>query len=72
MDGDSRKKFDAYFRNIVNGTDANHPKPKSCKISKVIAIIQLYYFLTPYSLCYLCIQNFLFVLQIVFCIFYML
>lgn len=57
MDGDSRKKFDAYFRNIVNGTDANHPKPKSCKISKVRAIIQLYYFLTPYSLCYLRIQK---------------
>jgi dynein heavy chain len=35
MDGDSRKKFDAYFRNIVSGTDPNHPKPKSCKISKV-------------------------------------
>ena len=35
MDVDSRKKFDAYFRNIVSGTDANHPKPKSCKISKV-------------------------------------
>lgn len=57
MDGDSRKKFDAYFRNIVNGTDANHPKPKSCKISKVRAITQVYYFLTPYSLCYLCIKK---------------
>ncbi|XP_061175178.1 dynein axonemal heavy chain 3-like [Saccostrea echinata] len=34
MDGDSRKKFDSYFRNIVSGTDPDHPKPKSCKISK--------------------------------------
>ncbi|WAQ96862.1 DYH3-like protein [Mya arenaria] len=32
--GDSRKKFDVFFRNIINGTDDNHPKPKSIKITK--------------------------------------
>ena len=35
LQGDSRKKFDAYFRNVINGTDADHPKPKSIKITKV-------------------------------------
>ena len=39
LDGDSRKKFDAYFRNIVGGTDADHPKPKTCKISKARPLI---------------------------------
>ncbi|XP_033740540.1 dynein heavy chain 3, axonemal-like isoform X1 [Pecten maximus] len=32
--GDSRKKFDQYFRNILSGTDTEHPKPKSIKITK--------------------------------------
>ena len=33
--GDSRKKFDVYFRSLVNGMESAYPKPKSCKISKV-------------------------------------
>ena len=33
--GDSRKKFDVYFRNLINGLDAEYPKPKSVKINKV-------------------------------------
>lgn len=55
MDGDFCKKFDVYFRNIVNGIDVNYFKLKSCKILKVIVIIQLYYFFILYFLCYLCI-----------------
>lgn len=58
MDGDFRKKFDVYFRNIVNGIDVNYFKLKSCKILKVIVIIQLYYFFILYFLCYLCIKKF--------------
>jgi dynein heavy chain len=34
--GDSRKKFDEYFRNLIGGTDPDHPKPKTCKLTKVI------------------------------------
>ncbi|XP_053383461.1 dynein axonemal heavy chain 3-like [Mercenaria mercenaria] len=34
LQGDSRKKFDGFFRNIINGTDADYPKPKSIKITK--------------------------------------
>ena len=33
--GDSRKKFDVFFRTLISGTDPEHPKPKSCKITKV-------------------------------------
>ncbi len=32
--GDSRKKFDQFFKNLINGMDNDHPKPKSIKISK--------------------------------------
>ncbi|XP_064624417.1 dynein axonemal heavy chain 3-like [Lineus longissimus] len=32
--GDSRKKFDHHFRYILSGTDPDHPKPKSIKITK--------------------------------------
>lgn len=35
LSGDSRFKFDAFFRNIINGTDSDYPKPKSSKITKV-------------------------------------
>ncbi|XP_052264555.1 dynein axonemal heavy chain 3-like isoform X1 [Dreissena polymorpha] len=34
LSGDSRKKFDVFFRNIINGTDEENPKPKSIKITK--------------------------------------
>lgn len=34
LGGDSRKKFDQYFRNIISGTNTEHPKPKSIKITK--------------------------------------
>ena len=33
--GDSRKKFDVYFRTLLSGTDPDHPKPKTVKITKV-------------------------------------
>ncbi|KAL8573170.1 Dynein heavy chain 3, axonemal [Nucella lapillus] len=32
--GDSKKKFDTYFRTLISGTDDSHPKPKSIKITK--------------------------------------
>ncbi|XP_041362756.1 dynein heavy chain 3, axonemal-like isoform X2 [Gigantopelta aegis] len=31
---DSRKKFDNFFRTLISGTDQNHLKPKSIKITK--------------------------------------
>ena len=36
MTGDSRKKFDVYFRTLVSGTDQDHPRPKAIKLSKVL------------------------------------
>jgi hypothetical protein len=38
--GDGRKLFDQFFRNIVSGTVAEHPKPKSIKITKVCQYIE--------------------------------
>ncbi|KAK7493483.1 hypothetical protein BaRGS_00015194 [Batillaria attramentaria] len=32
--GDSKKKFDVFFRHLISGLDNNHPKPKSIKLSK--------------------------------------
>ena len=40
--GDSRKKFDVFFRTLISGTDADNPKPKSIKITKVSS--QIYVF----------------------------
>jgi dynein heavy chain len=34
MNGDSRKKFDVFFRTLVSGTDTEHPRPKSFKLGK--------------------------------------
>ncbi|XP_039273758.2 dynein axonemal heavy chain 3-like isoform X3 [Styela clava] len=34
IDGDSRSKFDQFFRNLISGTDTNHPKPKTSKLTK--------------------------------------
>ncbi|GAB1599971.1 hypothetical protein Ahia01_000274600, partial [Argonauta hians] len=31
---ESRKTFDEYFRVLISGTDPNHPKPKTIKITK--------------------------------------
>ena len=33
--GVSRKGFDEFFRGVLNGVNPTHPKPKSCKITKV-------------------------------------
>ena len=33
--GDSRKKFDVFYRTLISGTDAEHPKPKTIKLTKV-------------------------------------
>ena len=35
MTGDSRKKFDVFYRNIISGTDTDYPRPKSFKLGKV-------------------------------------
>ncbi|KAM4725109.1 LOW QUALITY PROTEIN: dynein axonemal heavy chain 3-like [Anableps anableps] len=32
--GDSRKKFDMFFRNLLMGMDNEHPRPKSIKLKK--------------------------------------
>lgn len=32
--GDSRKSFDAFFRKLIDGGNANYPKPKSFKLTK--------------------------------------
>ncbi|PAA63386.1 hypothetical protein BOX15_Mlig017039g2 [Macrostomum lignano] len=34
LSGDGRKKFDQFFRNLITGTNADFPKPKSCKLTK--------------------------------------
>lgn len=36
--GESRKKFDTYFRDLLAGTIEEYPKPKSVKLSKVISV----------------------------------
>ena len=36
--GDSRKKFDTFFRLLISGTDKDHPKPKDIKLSKVCVV----------------------------------
>ena len=35
MTGDSRKTFDVFYRTLVSGTDQDHPRPKTVKLSKV-------------------------------------
>ncbi len=35
LDGQSRKKFDEFYRNLITGSDKTHPKPKIIKLSKV-------------------------------------
>ncbi|KAL7390222.1 hypothetical protein ABVT39_017308 [Epinephelus coioides] len=32
--GDSRKKFDVFYRNLIMGMDDKHPRPKSIKLKK--------------------------------------
>ncbi|KAM4829514.1 dynein axonemal heavy chain 3 [Thomomys bottae] len=34
INGDSRKKFDLYFRNLIMGIDDKNPRPKSVKLTK--------------------------------------
>ncbi|XP_045771343.1 dynein axonemal heavy chain 3 isoform X1 [Maniola jurtina] len=34
IDGDSRKGFDTFYRKLLDGSNANHPKPKSFKLTK--------------------------------------
>jgi len=36
LTGDSRRLFDEFFRSLINGMNPDHPKPKSCKITKVL------------------------------------
>ena len=66
MNGDSRIKFDHFFRTIITGTDTEHPRPKSFKLGKVYTIhvyiymnellcmfnvLFLYSFICLYSIC---------------------
>ncbi|KAM4624509.1 dynein axonemal heavy chain 3 [Polymixia lowei] len=34
INGDSRKKFDSFYRTLIAGTDDEHPRPKSVKLTK--------------------------------------
>ncbi|XP_035261919.1 dynein heavy chain 3, axonemal [Anguilla anguilla] len=34
INGDSRKKFDVFYRNLIMGMDDNHPRPKSIHLTK--------------------------------------
>ncbi|KAK0140700.1 Dynein heavy chain 3, axonemal [Merluccius polli] len=34
INGDSRKKFDAFYRLLITGMEDNHPRPKSVKLAK--------------------------------------
>ena len=34
--GDSRTKFDAFYRTLISGTDQQHPRPKAIKLAKVL------------------------------------
>ncbi|XP_069839891.1 dynein axonemal heavy chain 3 isoform X1 [Dendropsophus ebraccatus] len=34
INGDSRKKFDVFYRNLLMGMDDQHPRPKSVKLTK--------------------------------------
>ena len=36
MNGNSRTKFDVFFRDLTNGLNDDYPKPKSVKINKVV------------------------------------
>ncbi|KAJ3092439.1 Dynein heavy chain 3, axonemal [Quaeritorhiza haematococci] len=43
IDGDSRKKFDSFFRNLVDGQNNAYPTPKTVQISKPIPNVGLIY-----------------------------
>ena len=45
MNGDSRKKFDIFFRTLISGTDSDHPRPKTFKLGKVGMVLIGYYIL---------------------------
>ncbi|CAL8305136.1 unnamed protein product [Lota lota] len=34
INGDSRKKFDAYYRLLISGVESEHPRPKNVQLSK--------------------------------------
>jgi len=52
--GSSRKKFDEFFRTLVVGGFPEFPKPKSCKISKVLS---LGVSVTRYDAIFMCAQK---------------
>lgn len=35
LDGNGRKKFDEFYRQLITGVDKDHPKPKQLKLAKV-------------------------------------
>lgn len=47
--GESRKKFDVFFRDLISGANANYPKPKSSKITKVCSVNRKRFFLLFFS-----------------------
>lgn len=34
IDADSRRKFDSFYRNLLNGMNEQNPRPKNVKINK--------------------------------------
>lgn len=34
INGNSRKKFDIFYRNLIMGTNTDHPRPQSVKLTK--------------------------------------
>ncbi len=34
INGNSRKKFDVFYRNLIMGTNTDHPRPQSVKLTK--------------------------------------
>jgi len=39
--GMSRKGFDEFYRRLLNGLNTDHPKPNTCKITKVCHVKKL-------------------------------
>ena len=54
LTGDSRIKFNPFFRTLSSGTDQENPRPKTCKINKVqmrFQCLQIVWFHAPIVMC---------------------
>ena len=71
MNGDSRIKFDHFFRTIITGTDTEHPRPKSFKLGKVYTIHV--YMCMSYCACSMFdfLYSFIYLYSICTCTFYL-